>query len=165
MKPLLLTTFLAACAWSQPKPAPPPPVCAPGAVPQAPEPLVAGAKVIALWPAGSPALRGCMQKETFRPTDGQPERIQKVFNVHNPSIELHLAPAAKANGAAIILAAGGGNTELNVGTEGTDIAAWLNDLGVHAFILRYRLPPYNSATDALADTQRSIRMLRANAKT
>ena len=36
--------------------------------------------------------------------------------------------------------------------------------GRFAFILRYRLQPYNSATDALADTQRSIRMIRANAK-
>src|ERR1700733_1335132 len=124
--------------------------------------LVPGAKVVPLWPAS--ALHNCDQKEVVTPTQGQPDRIQKVVNIHNPSIELHLAPAGKANGTAIILAAGGGNTELNVGTEGTDIATWLNGLGVSAFILRYRLQPYNSATDALADTQRSIRIIRANAK-
>src|SRR5579862_5214002 len=129
---------------------------------EAPMPLVPGAKVVALWPAD--ALHNCDQKEVVTPTQGQPDRIQKVVNIHNPSIELQLAPAAKANGTAIVVAAGGGNTELNVGTEGTDIATWLNGLGVSAFILRYRLQPYNSATDALADTQRSIRIVRANAK-
>jgi endo-1,4-beta-xylanase len=64
----------------------------------------------------------------------------------------------------MILAAGGGNTELNVGTEGTDIAKWLNGLGVSAFILRYRLRPYDSATDAFADTAQSIKTVRAHAR-
>ncbi len=107
-------------------------------------------------------LRGCGEQEVFTPTKGEPERVQKVVNIHNPSIELHLAP--KPNGLAMIVAAGGGNTEVNVGTEGTDIAKWLNELGVSAFILRYRLRPYGSATDALSDTQRSIRMVRAHAR-
>jgi len=129
---------------------------------EAPMPLVPGAKVVTLWPTN--ALRNCDQKEVVTPTQGQPDRVQKVVNINNPSIELHPAPAGKANGTAIVVAAGGGNTELNVGTEGTDIATWLNGLGVSAFILRYRLQPYNSATDALADSQRSIRLIRANAK-
>jgi acetyl esterase/lipase len=127
-----------------------------------PLPLEPGAKVVPLWPAGSPTLPNCDQHEVFTPTKGNPGRIQKVVNIHNPSIELH--PASRPNGLAMILAAGGGNTELNVGTEGTDIAKWLNDLGVSAFILRYRLRPYGSDTDALADTARSIRMVRAHAR-
>src|ERR1700691_3089143 len=117
---------------------------------QQPLPLEPGAKVVPLWPAGSPTLRNCDQPEVFTPTKGNPGRVQKVVNINNPSIELH--PAAKPNGLGMILAAGGGNTELNVGTEGTDIAKWLNDLGVSAFILRYRLRPYGSDTDALSDT-------------
>ncbi|HEV2970765.1 MAG TPA: alpha/beta hydrolase [Pirellulales bacterium] len=129
-----------------------------------PLPLVPGAKVVALWPAGHPTLKGFDQKEVFKTSASQPERIQSVTNVHNPSIELHLAPPEKANGLAIVVAPGGGNTQLVVGTEGTEIAAWLNDLGVSAFILRYRLRPYDSAVDALADTQRAIRLVRANAK-
>jgi acetyl esterase/lipase len=129
-----------------------------------PLPLVPGAKVVTLWPAGHPTLKGFDQKEVFKSAAGQPERIQSVTNVHNPSIELHLAPSEKANGLAIIVAPGGGNTQLVVSTEGTDIATWLNDLGVSAFILRYRLRPYNSAVDALADTQRAVRLVRASAK-
>ncbi len=129
---------------------------------QQPLPLEPGAKVVPLWPAGSPTLRNCDQPEVFTPTKGNPGRIQKVVNINNPSIELHLAP--KPNGLAMILAAGGGNAELNVGTEGTDIAKWLNGLGVSAFILRYRLRPYDSATDALADTAQSIKTVRAHAR-
>jgi endo-1,4-beta-xylanase len=87
-----------------------------------------------------------------------------VENIHNPSIEVHLAPSDKAIGMAVVVAPGGGNKVCVVGSEGTDIAAWLNGLGVHAFIERYRLRPYESATDALADTRRSIRMVRAHAK-
>lgn len=132
--------------------------------PPAPRPLVAGATVITLWPAGSPSLKATDATERFTMTAGQPDRVQKVVDIHNPSIELHLAPASRANGTAIILAAGGGNTELNVGTEGTDVATWLNGLGISAFILRYRLQPYDSATGALADTSRSVRLVRARAK-
>lgn len=128
-----------------------------------PKPLVPDATVVPLWPSNAPTLKNPDQVETFTLTAGQPDRVQKVVNIHNPSIELHLAPAAKAKGVAVILAAGGGNRELNVGTEGTDVAAWLNSIGVSAFILRYRLRPYDSAVDALADTLRSVRTIRANA--
>jgi endo-1,4-beta-xylanase len=54
------------------------------------------------------------------------------------------------------------------GSEGTDIAKWLNELGVAAFILKYRLQftpnyQYTVEGEALADTQRAIRMVRARA--
>ncbi len=65
----------------------------------------------------------------------------------------------------MILAAGGGNTELNVGTEGTDIAKWLNGLGVSAFIpCATACALMTLATDALADTAQSIKMVRAHAR-
>ena len=136
------------------------------AIPE-PKPLVPGAQVVVLWPKGSPALRalpGYDKPEQFNLSKSKPDFVQSVVNIHNPSIEVHLAPADKANGMAVVVAAGGGNQTCNVGGEGVDIAQWLNGLGIHAFIERYRLRPYGSATDALADTQRSIRMVRAHAK-
>jgi endo-1,4-beta-xylanase len=131
-----------------------------------PRPLVPGAKVVTLWPEGSPklkALAGWDQPEVFNMSRGRSERVESVVNIHNPSIEVHLAPPDKADGMAVIVAAGGGNTTCNVGPEGTAIADWLNSLGIHAFIERYRLRPYGSTTDALADTQRCFRVVRANA--
>ncbi len=134
---------------------------------QEPKPLVAGAKVVTLWPAGSPMLKslaGWDKPEVFNMTKGRSERVASVVNIHNPSIEVHLAPPEKANGMAVIVAAGGGNTTCNVGSEGIAIAEWLNENGIHAFVERYRLRPYSSLTDALADTQRCFRIVRANAK-
>jgi endo-1,4-beta-xylanase len=134
--------------------------------PLEPPPLTPGAKVVDLWPADSPQLKnlaGYDQPEKLVTQPDRPDYIQSLSNVHNPSIEVHLAPPDKANGMAIIVSPGGGNTKLMVGLEGTDIAAWLNSLGISAFIERYRLRPYGSGTDALADTQRSIRLVRASA--
>lgn len=132
-----------------------------------PQPLVPGAIVVTLWPKGSPALRalpGYDKPEQFNLSKGSPQRVQSVVNIHNPSIEVHLAPPDKANGMAVIVAAGGGNKTCNVGGEGIEIANWLNGLGIDAFIERYRLRPYDSTVDALADTQRSFRVIRAHAK-
>jgi endo-1,4-beta-xylanase len=135
----------------------------------APKALTAGHQVVALFPAGHPALRamaGADQEENFKMgkgPDGSP-RVAAVTNIHNPSIELYLAPAEKANGTCVILSPGGGNNTCNVGNEGIDIAAWFNERGVSCFVHRYRLKPYGSATDALADTQRAVRIVRAHAK-
>jgi endo-1,4-beta-xylanase len=133
----------------------------------APPPLEAGATVIPLWPPGSPQLKsleGSDQPEKIVSDPKRPDYAVSLTNVHNPSIEVHLAPPDKANGLAIIVSPGGGNTKLMVGLEGTDIATWLNSIGISAFIERYRLRPYGSGTDALADTQQSIRIVRARAK-
>jgi acetyl esterase/lipase len=134
--------------------------------PPEPQPLVPGAKVVTLWPKGSPRLKempGSDKAEVIHLYKGSESRVLNIDNIHNPSIEVHLAPADKANGMAVVVAAGGGNKTLYVGPEGVDVANWLNGLGVHAFIERYRLQPYDSTVDALADTQRSIRMVRAHA--
>ncbi|HZZ70933.1 MAG TPA: alpha/beta hydrolase [Pirellulales bacterium] len=129
-----------------------------------PQPIVAGDKVVTLFPPGHPALKTLADydkpENVKRGNDGH---VLNVTNIHNPSIEVHLPPKDKANGMAVIVAAGGGNTTLWVGPEGTDVAHWLNRLGVAAFTERYRLQPYSSAVDALADTLQSVRMVRAHA--
>jgi acetyl esterase/lipase len=126
-------------------------------------------QVIALWPAGSPTLKGANEKEVTKPENVKPgDRINSIVNVHNPSIEVQLPPKDKANGTAVIVAPGGGHRQLVWGSEGTDIAKWLNDLGVAAFILKYRLAQtpnyqYTVEGEALADTQRAIRLVRSRA--
>ena len=130
-----------------------------------PKPLNPGHKVVLLFPLGHPALKaleGPDQQETW--TLGKDGHVTKVNNINNPSIELYLAPPDKANGMSVILSPGGGNKDLWVGPEGVDVANWLNTLGVSCFVHRYRLKPYGSATDALAETQRAVRIVRANAK-
>ncbi|MDQ6708583.1 MAG: alpha/beta hydrolase, partial [Acidobacteriota bacterium] len=89
-----------------------------------------------------------------------------VSNIHNPSLLVYLPPKDKATGAAMIIAPGGGHRFLSIDTEGTNVAEWLNSIGVAAFVLKYRLAreegsPYKVDVDALADAQRAIRMVRA----
>ncbi len=127
-------------------------------------------QVIYLWPAGSPTLKGADEKEFTTPENVKPgDRINSIKNVHNPSIEVYLPPADKAVGTAVIVAPGGGHRQLVIGSEGSDIARWLNDLGVAAFVLKYRLAftpnyQYTVEGEALADTQRAIRIVRSRAK-
>jgi len=127
-------------------------------------------QVVNLWPAGAPTLQGLNEKEILSPPGAGPgQRINSIKNVHTPSIEVHLAPVNLATGTAIIVAPGGGHSQLVWGSEGTDIAKWLNSIGVSAFILKYRLaqtPGYHYTVEgeALQDTQRAVRIVRARAK-
>jgi acetyl esterase/lipase len=127
-------------------------------------------QVVYLWPSGAATLQGAGEKEITVPASPQPgEVVRQIKNVHNPSIEVFLAPSDKATGAAIIVAPGGGHREVNVGTEGYDLLDWLHGLGVSVFILKYRLAQtpnykYTVEGEALQDTQRAIRIVRARAK-
>jgi acetyl esterase/lipase len=60
-----------------------------------------------------------------------------VRKVTRPSMEVY--PAAKPNGAAVVVAPGGGFTILAIEHEGREVARWLNERGVTAFVLRYRV--------------------------
>ena len=60
-----------------------------------------------------------------------------VLDVSKPSLIAY--PAPKPNGTAIILAPGGGFHALAMDLEATSEAKWLNDRGITAFVLKYRL--------------------------
>src|SRR3954452_1726127 len=61
-----------------------------------------------------------------------------------PFVTVFLPAPEKRNGAAMIVAPGGSNIMLMYGAEGIDIAEQLNDWGITAFVLTYRLSPrYN----------------------
>lgn len=127
-------------------------------------------QVVYLWPAGHPTLQGANEKEITNPPNPQPGQVVRQFkNIHNPSIEIFLAPAAKNTGAVLIVAAGGGHRELNTGTEGYDLKEWLHGLGVNVIILKYRLAQtpnykYTVEGEALQDTQRAVRIVRQRAR-
>lgn len=62
-----------------------------------------------------------------------------VYNVSQPTLTAYLPPAATANGTAVIIAPGGAFHTLSIESEGIDVARWLNQKGVAAFVLKYRL--------------------------
>jgi len=64
-----------------------------------------------------------------------------VRNVTEATLTPYLPDPAKANGTAVIVAPGGGYRWLSINNEGWKIAKALNERGVAAFVLKYRLNP------------------------
>jgi acetyl esterase/lipase len=81
-----------------------------------------------------------------------------------PTITPHLAPKEIATGAAILVLPGGGYARLSDVKEGSDVAKWLNSLGISAFVLEYRLGPRYNQPNQLLDAARALRTVRHRAK-
>jgi acetyl esterase/lipase len=123
---------------------------------------------VRLWPKGAPGSEGETAQEVFQ-ASGNPQLPKKFTVVHYPSIYVFLPPKEKANGMAVVVAPGGGHSQLVIDKEGWDIADWLNKNGIAAFVLKYRLARapgshYTVAGDALPDAARAVRMVRSRAK-
>jgi acetyl esterase/lipase len=82
--------------------------------------------------------------------------------------ELTAYRPAKPNGTAVVVCPGGGYGFLASDHEGKQVAAWLNEHGVTAFVLKYRIVtkdrPGPLVEAPLLDAQRAIRTVRAKAK-
>ncbi len=119
-----------------------------------------------LWSGVAPGSAGITVAEvvTERSTNPQKMHDRTIAGVTKPTVLPYLA--AKPNGAAAIVLPGGGYTHLAYDNEGTEIATWLNSVGVSAFVVKYRLPvdfPGSSSWVALADAQRALRVVRKSA--
>ena len=101
-------------------------------------------KTMLLWPGGAPGAQG-------------------DEDVDKPSLTVFLPLAANATKTAVVVAPGGSYTHLSMEKEGYAIARWLNERGVAAFVLQYRLGPKYHHPVELEDARRAIRMVRANA--
>ena len=62
-----------------------------------------------------------------------------VYNVVQPTLAVYEPAKGKSNGTAVVIAPGGGFHILSIDNEGINVAKWLNEKGVTAFVLRYRL--------------------------
>src|SRR6266436_6257816 len=122
-------------------------------------------QIVLLWPNGAPGSEGKTGEEKVRIYENG-EHI--ISSVHRPSITLYLPAKDGATGAAVIVIPGGGHRELWMDHEGYNVAQWLSDHGVAAFILKYRLAREEGSTytiegHALADIKRAIRLVRSRA--
>ena len=116
--------------------------------------------VIPLWPKGAPG---------FEKRKNEPEQAKDwwVKNIHNPSLTVYLPPKEIATGASVIICPGGGHRELVFNAEGKEAAAFLNSIGVTAFVLKYRLfreegSPYKEEHPK-QDIFRAMRLVRSRA--
>ncbi len=106
--------------------------------------LALGQESFPLWPSGAPGALGNASNDV-------------------PTLTLYSPTEEKATGASIVVCPGGGYGGL-AGHEGLDYALFLNQHGVTAFVLRYRLGSQGYRHPRmLEDAQRAIRIVRARA--
>jgi acetyl esterase/lipase len=68
-----------------------------------------------------------------------PNGMPIAQNVVRPVVQYYPAPKDKAVGTVMIVAPGGGFRNLMMSYEGVDVARRLNEIGIDAFVLKYRL--------------------------
>jgi endo-1,4-beta-xylanase len=121
---------------------------------------------IPLWRDGPPGSEGRTTKEQVS-TSASGEL--SVSGIHHPSITPYLPAAGRGTGVAVLVVPGGGHRMLAITHEGYNVAEWLRDHGIAAFVLKHRLAreansTYRIEVESLADTRRAIRRIRAGAQ-
>jgi acetyl esterase/lipase len=93
--------------------------------------------------------------------------ITVVSKISRPTISVFLPDKVGANGTAVIIFPGGGYWVNAIAHEGTDVAKKFTEMGVTAFVVKYRIP--NDATmlnreiGPLQDAQQAIKVVRQRA--
>lgn len=123
---------------------------------------------IELWPGGvAPGSEGVTLAQSILERSTDPARPDRILTgITRPHLVVHRP--ARPNGAALLVAPGGGYQRIVLDKEGSAIAPVFADgFGYTLFVLRYRLPDEGHADgrDApLADAQRALRLIRARAE-
>jgi len=110
-----------------------------------------------LWPAGHAAN----QRDGEAAAEVAPSRV--VIR-HSPTLTAYL-PENNPTRAAVMVVPGGGYARLALDHEGKEVASWLNQRGVAAFVLRYRCGGApNTHPAPLDDALRGMRLIRSKAE-
>ncbi|MBW8815999.1 MAG: alpha/beta hydrolase [Caulobacterales bacterium] len=124
------------------------------------------AETVPLWPGPPPGARAQLPQEQIVDrikTSGFQDRF--VTGIGHPLLTV-IRPA-RPNGAALIVAPGGGYVRVVIDKEGFEVGHRMAAAGITVFVLRYRLPGegWDKAADVpLQDAQRAVRLVRAGAK-
>jgi acetyl esterase/lipase len=98
---------------------------------------VAAQDVVPLYPGNAPGLtqEKYPEKEYF----SKIWNTEVVANVTKPSLTIFKPAPELRNGTALVICPGGGFMALSINSEGTDVAKYMAERGVTAFVLKYRL--------------------------
>ncbi len=130
--------------------------------------LGAQAANVNIWPGHAPGETS-LEKGTLQPNrKGEDPPIHRLVNVRCPSMDIFLAEDKGKPTPAVLVLPGGGFGKVVPNKEGSEVAPWLNPKGVSVFVLRYRTsepvgPDEPKWKRPLQDTQRAMRLIRANA--
>jgi acetyl esterase/lipase len=120
---------------------------------------------IPLWPKGAPGLRNpALDDHVWERSTSPAIQDRSMDRIRTPQI--HVFPAARPNGAGMLITPGGGYERVVLDKEGYELAAWLAARGITCFVLFYRLPAegWDAPWDVpLADAQRAMRLIRSQA--
>lgn len=121
-----------------------------------------------LWPGPppGPARELPAEGDTTTPIDplvaGRP--VVRLGNISTPRIVVYRPSPEIDTGTAVIVCPGGGYHILAYDLEGTEVAAWLNTLGITGIVLAYRVPirdfPLPAGLPAVQDVQRALALVR-----
>ena len=131
--------------------------------------VVAQELTIKLFPEGGvPGEVFPIEEKADRESNGVTgETVLRISNVSEPTITIYQASEQVASGSAMIVCPGGGYNILAYDLEGDEVCLWLNDLGITAVLLKYRVPRREGKEKheaPLQDLQRAISYVRANAE-
>ncbi len=132
-----------------------------------PQPAVDGGIVLPLYAPDSSKLNKdrIHEAEKYNSTNANATKLLTTINIHNPSIEVHLANNREQNGTVVVVAPGGGHNILWVGPEGYDMIPFFAKQGISTVVLRNRLrvDGYEPTKDAVDDMFQAIRIVRSRA--
>ena len=132
----------------------------------------AQSQTVNIWPGVAPGSESWKQKEvTYENTPVG----TVVMNVVTPTITAYLPAKSKATGTGVIIAPGGAFVALAMSVEATDLARWLQQRGIAAFVLKYRtlyknfegVPQMDMDTAGrygMADGIQAVKIVRQHAK-
>ena len=126
--------------------------------------------ILDLWPALPPGdvVTDKKEQDATKATENLVggRRLIRLADVSKPTLSFFPAVRSKQTGAIVVVFPGGGYNILALDLEGSEVCEWLNELGVNAVLVKYRvprptgLPPH---ARALQDAQRAMGLVRSKA--
>lgn len=116
----------------------------------------------------SGAIPGAIGSQDFEYPRDNPNKNEFLIDVTFPELTVFKPANGTANGTSVIIVPGGGYKGVSIDAEGVQIAKRFNQIGVTAFVLKYRIPMVKTMQDKsvgpLQDIQQAINVVRSNSK-
>ena len=126
--------------------------------------LLMSQTVIPLYKDSIPNSKPSKNEEKSEQSNG----ILIISKISIPTLSIYLPSKEKATGTAVVICPGGGYSIVAAGHEGADIAKRFTDIGVAAFVVKYRIPNIetmiNPEIGPLQDAQQAMKIVREGAK-